>query len=333
MAAHIRRREFIASLGGTAAAWPLAVRAQQPDRPKRIGMLMNLAADDAEAQARLAAFLQELHQLGWIEGRNVRLDIRWGAGDSDSFRKYAAGLVALAPDVILAVSTPTLGPLQSATHTAPIVFVQVADPVGGGFVESMARPGGNITGFVAFEYSISGKWLELLKQLFSDMTRAVVLRETGTAAGSGQFGAIQIVAQSLGVELSQLSVRDTTEIERGFNTFAKGSDRGLIVTASTFTAVHREVIITLAARNRLPAVYPFRYFITSGGLVSYGPNSIDPFRRAAGYVDRILQGENPADLPVQGPTKYELVINLKTAKALGLDLPAPVLARADEVIE
>jgi len=296
-------------------------------------MLMNLDAHDAESHARLEAFLQELDQFGWIEGGNVRIHARWGAGDVDSFRRYAAELVALAPDVILAASTPALGPLQSATRTVPIVFVQVADPVGGGFVESLGRPGGNMTGFAVFDYSVSGKWLELLKQVFPGVTRAVVLREPGTAYGSGQFGAIQTAALSLGVELSQLSVRDTGEIEHGFNTFASGSNRGLIVTASTFTAVHRDVITMLAAQHHLPAVYPFRYFITSGGLLSYGPDSIGPFRQAAGYVDRILKGEKPADLPVQTPTKYELVINLKTAKALDLEVPRSLLARADEVIE
>jgi putative ABC transport system substrate-binding protein len=334
MAIHIRRRDFLSTLcGGAAAAWPLVAHAQQFDRPKQIGMLMNLDADDAESHARLEAFLQELHQFGWIEGRNVRIHARWGAGDVDSFRRYAAELVALAPDVILAASTPALGPLQSATRTVPIVFVQVADPVGGGFVESLGRPGGNMTGFAVFDYSVSGKWLELLKQVFPSVTRAAVLREPGTAYGSGQFGAIQTAAQSFGVELSQLTVRDTGEIERGFNTFASGSNRGLIVTAGTFTAVHREVITMLAARYHLPAVYPFRYFITSGGLLSYGPDSIGPFRQSAGYVDRILKGEKPADLPVQTPTKYELVINLKTAKALGLEVPRSLLARADEVVE
>jgi putative ABC transport system substrate-binding protein len=300
---------------------------------RRIGVLMNLAADDAESQARLAAFVEGLHQSGWIEGRNVRINIRWGAGDTDSFRRYAAELVVLAPDVILAVSTPTLGPLQSATHTVPIVFVQVADPVGSGFVESLGRPGGNMTGLAVFEYNICGKWLELLKQVFPGMTRAAVLREPGTTYGSGQFGAIQTAAIPSGVELSQLTVRNTGEIERGLTTFASGSNRGLIVTASTFTAVHREAITTLAAQHHLPAVYPFRYFITSGGLMSYGPDSIGPFRQAAGYVDRILKGAKPADLPVQAPTKYELVINLKIAKALGIEVPPTLLARADEVIE
>jgi putative ABC transport system substrate-binding protein len=333
MTIQLQRRAFILSLGGAVMALPVAVRAQQPDRPKRIGMLMNLASDDSESNDRLTAFLQELNQLGWIDGRNVRIYVRWGAGDVDSFRRYAAELVALAPDVILAASTPTLGPLQSATRTVPILFVQVADPVGGGFVENLGRPGGNMTGFVVFEYSICGKWVELLKQVFPGVTRAVVLREPGTAYGSGQFGAIQTAALPLGVELSQLSVRDTGEIERGLSTFASGSNRGLIVTASTFTAVHRVAITTLAAQHHLPAVYPFRYFVTSGGLMSYGPDSISPFRQAAGYVDRILKGEKPADLPVQAPTRYELDINLKTAKALGLDVSPTLLARADAVVE
>jgi putative tryptophan/tyrosine transport system substrate-binding protein len=333
MAIKLRRRGFILTLGSAVIARSLAAYAQQPDRPKRIGMLMNLAAEDGESHARLAAFQQGLNQLGWTEGRNVRIYARWGAGDVDSFRRYAVELVALAPDVILAASSPTLGPLQSATRTVPIVFVRVADPVGGGFVENLRRPGGNLTGFSVFEYSICGKWVELLKQVFPGVTRAVVLREPGTAYGSGQFGAIQAAALPLGVELSQLSVRNTGEIERGLSIFASGSNRGLIVTASTFTAVHREVITTLAALHHLPAVYPFRYFITSGGLMSYGPDSIGPFRQAAGYVDRILKGEKPADLPVQAPTKYELDINLKTAKALGIDVPPTLLATADEVIE
>ena len=333
MAIKLRRRGFVLTLGSAVIARSLSAYAQQPDRLKRIGMLMNLASQDAEAHSRLAAFLQGLDQLGWTEGRNVRIYARWGAGDVDSFRRYAVELVALAPDVIVAASTPALGPLQSATRTVPIVFVQVADPVGSGFVESLGRPGGNMTGFAVFEYSICGMWLELLKQVFPGVTRAVVLREPGTAYGSGQFGAIQTAALPLGVELSQLTVRDTGEIERGLTTFASESNRGLIVTASTFTAVHREAITTLAAQHHLPAVYPFRYFITSGGLMSYGPDSIGPFRQAADYVDRILKGEKPADLPVQAPTKYELVINLKTAKALGLSVPEALLARANEVIE
>jgi putative ABC transport system substrate-binding protein len=333
MTIQIQRRDLILSLGSAVVALPLAARAQQPDRPRRIGMLMNLASDDPESNDRLTAFLQALHELGWIDGRNVRIYVRWGAGDVDSFRRYAAELVALAPDVILAASTATLGPLRSATRTVPIVFVQVADPVGGGFVENLGRPGGNMTGFSVFEYNICGKWVELLKQVFPGVTRAVVLREPGTAYGSWQFGAIQTAALPLGVELGQLSVRDTGEIERGLSTFASGPNRGLIVTASTFTAVHRETITTLAAQHRLPAVYPFRYFVTNGGLMSYGPDSIGPFRQAAGYVDRILKGEKPAGLPVQAPNKYELDINLKTAKALGLVVSPTLLARADEVVE
>jgi putative tryptophan/tyrosine transport system substrate-binding protein len=333
MAIQLRRREFILSVGSAVIARSIAAYAQLPDRLKRIGMLMNLAQEDAESHARLTAFVQGLRELGWTDGRDVRIYARWGAGDVDSFRRYAAELVTLAPDVILAASTPALGPLQSVTRTVPIVFVQVADPVGSGFIESLGRPGGNMTGLAVFEYSICGKWLELLKQVLPGVTRAVILREPGTAYGSGQFGAIQTAALPLGVELSQLTVRDTGEIERGLTTFASGSNRGLIVTASTFTAVHREAITTLAAQRHLPAVYPFRYFITSGGLLSYGPDSIGPFRQAAGYVDRILKGEKPADLPVQAPTKYELVINLKTAKALGVEVPPTLLARADQVIE
>jgi len=333
MATQIRRRSFILMLAGTLVALSLATGAQQLKRPSRIGVLMNLASDDQESQARFATFLQALHQSGWIEGHNVRIDTRWGAGDANRTRRYAAELVALAPDVIVAASTPALGPLQSATRTVPIVFVQVADPVGGGFVDNLQRPGGNMTGFSVFDYSIGTKWLELLKQVFPSVSRVVVLREPGTAYGSGQFGAIQTAAASFGVELSQLSVRDTGEIERGFDTFASEPNRGLIVTASTFTAVHREEIIALAARYRLPAVYPFRYFVTSGGLMSYGPDSIEPFRRAAGYVDRILNGEKPTDLPVQAPTKFETVLNVRTATDLGFSVPPTLLAHADEVIK
>jgi putative ABC transport system substrate-binding protein len=263
----------------------------------------------------------------------VRIDTRWGAGDADRFRRYAGELVALAPDVILSSGTPSAAALQQATRSVPIVFVQAVDPVGSGFVESLARPGGNMTGFSVFEYGISGKWLELLKEMSPHVTRAAVLRELATGYGSGQLGAIQSVAASLGVELSPLDVRDTGAIERALAAFARSPNGGLIVTASASALVHRDLITLLAARHRLPAVYSFRYFVTAGGLISYGPNSIDPFRRAAGYVDRILKGEKPADLPVQAPTKYELVINLKTAKALGLEIPTPVLARADEVIE
>jgi putative ABC transport system substrate-binding protein len=326
----MKRREFITLLGG-AAAWPVAARAQQPDRMRRIGVLMNLAADDAEGQARIAAFVQALQRLGWSDGRNVRIDYRWAAGDAGRFRKYAEELLALLPDVILASATPSVQALQQATRTVPIVFAIVADPVGAGFVDSLARPGSNVTGFTPFEYGISGKWLELLKEIAPRVTRVAVLRDLNI--GLGQLGAIQSVAPSLGVELRPVNVRDADEIERSIAAFAQGSNGALIVTASTSAIIHRELITALAARNKLPAVYYTRYWVAGGGLMSYGPDFRDQFRRAAGYVDRILKGEKPADLPVQTPTKYELVINLKTAKALGLDVPPTLLARADEVIE
>ena len=329
----MRRREFIMLLGGAAAAWPLAARAQQAERMRRIGVLMNLAADDAEGQARLAAFLRGLQQLGWIEGRNAHLDIRWGAGDAERFRRYAAELVALVPDLILAASGSTMPPLLHATRTVPIVFVQVADPVGNGFVASLARPGGNATGFTNIDFSMSAKWLELLKQIAPGATRAAVLRDSTEPTGIGQWGALQSVAPSFTLELTPVGVSDPGEIERAIAGFANLPNGALIVTASAPTAVHRDLIITLATRHRLPAVYAYKYFITSGGLISYGPDTIDPYRRAASYIDRILKGEKPADLPVQAPTKYELVINLKTAKALGLEIPDGLLARADEVIE
>jgi putative ABC transport system substrate-binding protein len=300
---------------------------------RRIGVLMNLAADDPVSQARLAAFLQGLQQLGWTDGRNVRIDTRWGAGEADRFRRYAAELVALAPDVVLASSSPVVGALQHVTRTVPIVFAGVADPVGAGFVASLARPGGNATGFAAFEYGVSVKWLELLKQIAPGVTRVAVLRDSAIASGIGQFAAIQAVAPSFGVELSPVDVHDAGEIERAVAAFARGSNGGLIVPASPRQAVHRDLIITLAARHLLPAVYPFRYMVTDGGLVSYGPDLTDQYRRAAGYVDRILKGEKPADLPVQAPTKYELAINLKTAKALGVAVPLTLLSTADEVIE
>jgi ABC-type uncharacterized transport system substrate-binding protein len=328
----MRRRAFITLLGGAAAAWPVAVRAQS-DRVRRIGVLMAIAADDPEAQARLTAFVQGLQQLGWTVGQNVRVDYRWGGSNADDLRKYAAELVALAPDVILAHSSASVAPLLWATRTVPLVFTIVADPVGAGFVESLARPGGNATGFTNFEYSIAGKWLELLKEIAPGVTRAAVLRESAIAAGPGQLGAIQALAQSLGVELRPVDVRDAGEIERAITAFARGSNGGLIVTGSPAAVFHRGVIVALAARHRLPAVYNTRFYATGGGLISYGPDFVDQFRRAAGYVDRILKGENPADLPVQAPTKYELVINLKTAKALGLTVPDSLLARADEVIE
>jgi ABC-type uncharacterized transport system substrate-binding protein len=329
----MKRREFITLFGGAAATWPLAARAQQPERMRRIGVLMNLAADDALGQARQTAFVRALEELGWADGRNVRIDIRWGAGDADRYRKYAAELVAFAPDVILATSGATMPALVQATRTVPIVFVQVPDPVGSGFVASLARPGGNATGFTQFEFGLSGKWLEALKAIAPRVTRAAILRDPADPAGIGQFGAIQMAAPSFGVEARPIDVRDPREIDRGITTFATVANGGLIVTGSSPAAVHRDLIITLAARHLLPAVYPFRYFTTSGGLISYGPDSIDQFRRAAGYVDRILKGEKPADLPVQAPTKYELVVNLKTAKAMGITVPETLLARADEVIE
>jgi putative tryptophan/tyrosine transport system substrate-binding protein len=327
----MRRREFISLLGGAAAAWPLAAHAQQPERMRRIGVLMTQAAD--EGRTRVAAFLQTLHELGWIEGRNVRLDYRWGGGDVDRIRRDAAELVALTPDVILAGGGQVMGPLREATRTVPIVFTQTADPVGAGFVATLPRPGGNATGFTNFEYGVSGKWLEVLREIVPRMTRAAVLRDATNPAGTGQWGAIQAVASPLGVEISPIDVRERGEIERGVTAFAAGSNGGLIVSSSGFAILYRELIIALAARHRLPAVYPFRFYAIGGGLISYGPDPIDPHRRAARYVDRILKGEKPADLPVQAPTKYELVINLKTAKALGLEVPTTLLARADEVIE
>jgi putative ABC transport system substrate-binding protein len=329
----MRRREFIWSLAGAAATWPLAVRAQQPDRMRRIGVLMNRAADDRDGQARLGAFQQTLQQLGWSDGRNVRMDTRWGENDIDSERRYAAELVALAPDIILASGTVSVAELQHVTRTLPIVFAGVSDPVGAGLVDTLARPGGNVTGFMNFEYSLSGKWLELLKQIAPRVTRAAVLRNPATPAGIGQFSAIQAVAPSLGVEVSPIGVHDVGEIERAVAAFARAADSGLIVTASALASVPRDRIIALAARHKLPAVYPYRYMVIGGGLISYGPDQIDQFGRAAGYVDRILKGEKPADLPVQAPTRYELVINLKTAKALGLTVPPSLLSTGDEVIE
>jgi putative tryptophan/tyrosine transport system substrate-binding protein len=330
----VRRREFITLLGGAVAAWPLAARAQPPQRTRRIGVLMAQAADDPEGQTRVAAFLQGLRELGWIEGGNLWLDFRWGGGDIARIRRDAVELVALTPDVILAGGGQVMGPLQEATRTVPIVFTQTPDPVGAGYVASLARPGGNATGFTNFEYGVSGKWLEVLKEVVPGITRAAVLRDPTNPAGTGQWGAIQAVASPLGVELSPIDVRERGEIERGVAAFAAGSKRGgLIVSSSGFAILHRELIIALAARYRLPAIYPFRFYAMDGGLISYGPDPIDPHRRAAQYVDRILRGEKPADLPVQAPTKYELVINMKTAKTLGLDIATPLLARANEVIE
>jgi len=329
----MKRREFITLLGGAAAGWPLGARAQQPERVRRIGVLMAMAADDPEGQARIAAFHQGLQQSGWTVGHNVRIDIRWGAGDADRIRRYAAELVSLAPDVILASGGTVVGALLQTTRTVPIVFTQTSDPVGAGYVASLARPGGNATGFAISEYGVSGKWLELLKEIAPRVTRAAVLRDATVPQGIGQFAAMQAVAPSFGVELSPVDVRDAGEIERAVTAFARGKNGGLIATGSALTIVHRELIITLAALHRLPAVYWNRFYVTGGGLISYGVDSIAPHRQAAGYVDRILKGEKPADLPVQAPTKYELVINLKTAKALGLTVQPSLLARADEVIE
>jgi putative ABC transport system substrate-binding protein len=329
----MQRREFITLLGGTAVAWPLAAHAQQPTKLAIIGVLMSLAADDRQGQARLAAFMQGLRELGWADGRNVRIDTRWAAGDADNTRKYAAELVALAPDVILASGGAVVGTLLQATRTVPIVFTQTPDPVGAGFVASLARPGGNATGFTAFEYGLSGKWLELLKEIAPRVTRVALLRDPAIPQGIGQFGAIQSVAPSLGLEVSPIDVRDAGEIERAITAFARSSNGGLIVTGSALAVVHRDLIVMLAARYKLPATYFLRDFVTAGGLISYGPDPIDPHRRAAVYVDRILKGEKPADLPVQAPTKYETVINLKTAKALGLDIPPTLLGHANEVIE
>jgi putative ABC transport system substrate-binding protein len=333
MNALVKRREFILGLGGAAAAWPLAARAQQGERVRRIGVLHTTGADNLDGQARNAAFLQRMQQLGWNEGRNVRIDTRWAAADADRIRSYVAELVALAPDVILASGSATVGQLLQATRSVPIVFTNVPDPVGAGFVASLARPGGNATGFILLEYATSAKWLELLKQIAPGVTRAAVLRDPAITAGIGQFGAIQAVAPSLGLDVTPVNVRDAPEIEREVTAFARGSNGGLVVTGSALAVLHRDLIVSLAARNRLPAIYFQRFFVAGGGLASYGPDIVDQYRRAAGYVDRILKGEKPADLPVQAPTRYELVINLKTAKALGLEVPPTLLARADEVIE
>jgi putative ABC transport system substrate-binding protein len=328
----MRRREFITLVGG-AAAWPLAARSQQPERMRRVGVLLNLTADDLEASARVTAFAQGLQQSGWTVGHNVQIDYRWGAVDANRSRRYAAELAALAPDVIVAVGSPAVVALQQATRSVPTVFVNIVDPIGAGFVDSLAQPGGNVTGFIVFEYVISAKWLELLKDIAPQLKRVAVIRDSDIASGIGQLAVIQAAAPSFGVEVRPVGVRDADEIERAVTAFANSSNGGLIVTASASAAVHRELIIALAARYRLPAVYPYRYHAISGGLISYGSNTIDPFRHAASYVNRILKGEKPADLPVQAPTKYELVINLKTAKALGLTMPPTLLARADEVIE
>jgi len=333
LGANMRRREFISLLGVAVAAWPVAARAQRGERMRRIGVLLPAAADDAAFQPRIRGFLQVLQQLGWSDGHNVRIDTRWAGANADGIRRHAAELATLAPDVILTSGSGAVGALQQATRTVPIVFATVADPVGAGFVDSLSRPGGNITGFAIFEYAIGGKWLELLKEISPRMTRVAVLRDLAVAAGPGQFGAIQTAAPSFGMEVSPVNVRDASEIERAVMAFARSSNGGLIVTASPLAQLHRDLIITLAARHKLPAVYFERFFVAEGGLISYGADFVDQFQRAAGYVDRILKGEKPADLPVQAPTKYELVINLKTAKALGIEVPPTLLARADEVIE
>jgi ABC-type uncharacterized transport system substrate-binding protein len=327
----MRRREFITQLGGV-AAWPLAARAQQPERMRRVGVLMSMAADDPESQARLAAFLQGLQELGWTVGRNMQIDFRWTTDDASRVR-YAAEVVALGPDVILASSGVVVGALQQTSRTVPIVFVNAIDPVGAGLVASLARPGGNATGFASYEFSLAAKWLELLKGVAPRVTRVAILRDPAVPAGSAPFGAIQGAASSLQVEVVPIDTREAGELERAITAFAQTPNGGLILVAPAFAANSRDLIVTLAARHRLPAIYPSSRFVAAGGLISYGAVNIEAYRRAAGYVDRILKGEKPADLPVQAPTKYELVINLKTARALGLTIPPGVLARADEVIE
>jgi putative tryptophan/tyrosine transport system substrate-binding protein len=328
----MRRREFITLLGGAAAVWPLTARAQQPERMRRIVLLLPMAEDNPVGLARISALVKELQQLGWTVGRNIGVDVRWAGANIETIRKHAMELVELAPDVILAQGSVTVTTLLQATRSVSIIFVIVPDPVGAGLVESLARPGGNATGFLQYEYSLSGKWIELLKQIAPEVTRAAVIRDPNIA-GIGQFSAIQSAATAVGMEVSAIGVRDAGEIERGITALTRSANGGLIITGSAGAQLHRNLIITLAARHKLPAVYFERAFVTAGGLISYGPDLVDQFRRAAAYVDRILKGEKPADLPVQAPTKYELVINLKTAKAVGLDIPATVLARADEVIE
>jgi putative tryptophan/tyrosine transport system substrate-binding protein len=329
----MRRRELIILLGAAAVAWPSTARTQQTERVRRIGVLMPGNAADPENQNRIAALQQGLHELGWIDGRNVRIDYRWGVYDADRIRSSALELVALEPDVIVAVASSILGPLQQATHTIPIVFANITDPVGAGFVDSLARPGGNITGFALFEYGIAGKWLGLLKQIAPAVTRAAVIRDSKTAAGIGQWAVIQAMAPSMGIELSLVNIHDAGQIESDIAAFARLPNGGLIVTANPLATQHRELIIRLARDHKLPAIYFERYFVSGGGLISYGPHMVDQFRRAAAYVDRILKGEKPANLPVQDPTKYELAVNLKTAKALGITVPPTLLASADEVIE
>jgi putative tryptophan/tyrosine transport system substrate-binding protein len=329
----MRRRDFLTLVGGAVVTCPLSVRAQQAGEVRRIGVLMSTGANDAEGQSRLAAFMQGLQEFNWAVGRNVEIGIRWTASNADNVRKYSAELVALAPDVILVSGGSLVGPLLQQTRTVPVVFTLTPDPVGAGFVTSLARPGGNATGFTSTEYGMSAKWLELLKEIAPRVTRAAVLRDPAIAQGIGQFAVMQSVASPLGVELSPVNMRDAPEIERAITEFARSSNGGIVVPASGLALLHRDLIISLAVRHKLPAVYFLRAFVREGGLISYGADSIDPHRRAAGYVNRILKGEKPADLPVQNPTKYELVINLKTAKTLGLTLPPTLLTRADEVIE
>jgi len=329
----MRRRDFMTLFGGAAVAWPLAARAQRAERMRYVGALLPWAPDDSQGEARLTAFLHGMEQLGWSEGRNMRIERRWATGDPKRIREYAAELIGLAPDAILATGSASVGPLLQLSNTVPIVFAIVPDPVGAGFVDSLARPGGNATGFTSFEYGIGAKWMELLKEIAPRLTRVAVLRDASITAGIGQFGAIQSVAPSFGVELTPINVRDAGEIGRAVAAFAHSTNGGLIVTGSPLTLAHRNLIVTLAGRHKLPAIFFERFFVKGGGLMSYGPDFVDQYRRAASYVDRILKGEKPSDLPVQAPTKYELVINLKTAKALGIAVPATLLARADEVIE
>jgi putative tryptophan/tyrosine transport system substrate-binding protein len=329
----MKRRDFITLLGSAAATWPLVARAQQREQIARIGVLMSAAAEDPEGRSRFAVFRQALQKLGWTEGQNLRIDVRWAAADAALERKFATELVSLTPDVILATASPTVAALQSVTRTVPIVFAHSVDPVGAGFVDSLARPGGNATGFVLFEYGIAAKWLELLKEIAPNVARVAVLRDPAIASGIGQFGAIQSVAPSFGVELTPVNVRDAGEIERAISAFARSSNGGLIITAVPLALVHRDLIVTLAARHKLCAVYYSRSYVTAGGLISYGTDIHDLYRRAAGYIDHVLRGEKPSDLPVQAPTKFETAVNMKTAKALGITIPASLLTRADEVIE
>ena len=328
----MRRRDFITIVGG-AAAWPITTYAQQRDGQPRIGVLMTSLADRPEGQARIAAFLQGLQQLGWTDGRNIQIDVRWSGGNDAKMRKNAAELVALAPEIIVASGSAGMGPLMQISGTVPIVFLIVPDPVGAGYVKSLARPGGNATGFLLFEYSIGGKWLDLLKQIAPEVNRVAVLRDSAISAGLGLYGAVQSAASSFGVEASAVDLRDASEIERDIAAFATTPGGGLIVSASPVATRHRDLIVKLAARHKLPAIYFERFFVAEGGLISYGPDIVDQYRRAPSYVDRILKGEKPADLPVQAPTKYELVINLKTAKALGLNVPNTLIGRADQLIE